>query len=43
VLYLVSPEGEFLDFFTQRMEVGDVVEKIEKYVKEHNERKAEAK
>jgi protein SCO1/2 len=28
VLYLVSPEGEFLDFFTQRMEVKDVVEKI---------------
>ena len=28
VLYLVSPEGEFLDFFTQRMQVTDIVSKI---------------
>jgi len=33
VLYLVSPEGEFLDFFTQRMEVKDVVEKVAAQVK----------
>jgi len=32
VLYLVSPEGEFLEFFTQRMEVKDIVDKIMKYV-----------
>ncbi len=31
VLYLVSPDGEFVDFFTQRMEVPDIVAKIEKY------------
>mmetsp|Transcript_59060 Transcript_59060/g.116173 ORF Transcript_59060/g.116173 Transcript_59060/m.116173 type:complete len:253 (-) Transcript_59060:154-912(-) len=37
VLYLVSPEGEFVDFFTQRTEVGDVVERIEKYVKDYEE------
>jgi len=35
VLYLMSPEGEFVDFFTQRTTVGDVVSKIEKYVKEY--------
>lgn len=31
VLYLISPDGEFLDFFTQRMEVKEVVEKIGEY------------
>jgi len=28
VLYLISPEGEFLDFFTQSMQVTDIVNKI---------------
>jgi len=32
VLYLVSPEGEFLDFFTQRMQVTDIVERIGDYM-----------
>lgn len=31
VLYLVSPSGEFLDFFTQSMEVKDIVDKIAHY------------
>lgn len=34
VLYLISPDGEFLDFFTQRMTVKDVVGKIDKYMKD---------
>ena len=29
VFYLLSPEGEFLDFFTQRTQVGDIVKKIQ--------------
>lgn len=33
VLYLVSPDGEFLDFFTQRMEVKDIVQRISDRVK----------
>lgn len=28
VMYLVSPEGEFLDFFTQRMQITDIVNRI---------------
>ena len=32
VLYLVSPDGEFLDFFTQRMQVTDVVTRISEYM-----------
>jgi cytochrome oxidase Cu insertion factor (SCO1/SenC/PrrC family) len=39
VLYLVSPDGEFLDFFTQRMEVPDIVAKIEKYALAEEEKK----
>jgi protein SCO1 len=34
VLYLVSPSGEFLDFFTQKMTPQDVTDKIMKHVKE---------
>ena len=33
VLYLVSPEGEFLDIFTQKMQVNDIVDRIEKISK----------
>lgn len=32
VLYLVSPEGEFLDFYTQRMQVTDIVQKINQHM-----------
>jgi protein SCO1/2 len=39
VLYLVSPTGEFLDFFTQRMTVDDIVEKIMVYVEEGKQNK----
>lgn len=28
VLYLISPEGEFLEFFTQKTQVTDIVSKI---------------
>ena len=28
VMYLISPEGDFLDFFTQRMQVTDIVNRI---------------
>lgn len=34
VFYLLSPEGEFLDFFTQRTQVNDIVEKITLRMKE---------
>ncbi len=27
VFYLLNPQGEFLDFYTQRMQVGDIVER----------------
>lgn len=33
VLYLVDKEGQFVDFFTQRAQIGDVVEKIEAHIK----------
>jgi cytochrome oxidase Cu insertion factor (SCO1/SenC/PrrC family) len=33
VLYLVDKNGEFVDFFTQRAQIGDVVEKIEAHMK----------
>lgn len=39
VLYLVSPDGEFLDFFTQKMEVGEIADKITKHAKEYIEAK----
>lgn len=32
VMYLMSPEGKFLDFFTQRMQVSDIVDKIMKHM-----------
>lgn len=31
VMYLVGPDGEFLDFFTQSARVGDIVDKIKGY------------
>jgi cytochrome oxidase Cu insertion factor (SCO1/SenC/PrrC family) len=36
VLYLVNREGEFVDFFTQRTQVGDVVDRIEKHIKDYD-------
>ena len=33
VLYLVDKEGEFVDFFTQRAQIGDVVDKIDNHIK----------
>lgn len=36
VLYLVSPEGEFLDFFTQRMDVKQIVERIQSHASASN-------
>jgi len=35
VLYLVSPDGEFLDFFTQRTDVKDVVKRIQEHAKNY--------
>jgi protein SCO1/2 len=29
VFYLLDPAGEFVDFFTQRMQVGDMIEKVQ--------------
>lgn len=42
VLYLVSPDGEFLDFFTQKLEVGEIAERITKHAKEYEEAKVKA-
>jgi len=33
VMYFLSPTGEFLDFFTQKMIISDVIDKIKKYKK----------
>ncbi|CAI5716738.1 unnamed protein product [Hyaloperonospora brassicae] len=33
VMYLVGPDGEFLDFFTQAARVDDIVAKIKTYIK----------
>lgn len=35
VLYLVSPDGEFLDFFTQRMEAKDIVDRVVKHAEDY--------
>lgn len=35
VLYLVDKEGGFVDFFTQRAQIGDVVEKIDNHMKKY--------
>lgn len=36
VLYLVDKNGEFVDFFTQRAQIGDVVDKIEAHMKAYD-------
>jgi hypothetical protein len=32
-MYLMSPEGEFLEFFTQLMTAPEIADKIEKVIK----------
>lgn len=39
VMYLMSPTGEFLEFYTQRSAVSDIVASIEKFMKEENKKK----
>ena len=34
VMYLLSPSGEFMEFYTQRATVSDIISSIEKYMKE---------
>lgn len=41
VLYLLSPEGDFLEFFTQRMQVTDIVDKILEHVQRRKKEKHE--
>ena len=43
VLYLVSPDGEFLDFFTQKMQVPDITKKIGAYMQLHKQALANSK
>ena len=43
VLYLLNPEGEFEEFFTQSMQISDIVQSIEKHMKEHVKQKTAAK
>ena len=33
VLYFHSADGEFLDFFTQKTQISDIVKKMEQYIK----------
>ena len=39
VLYLINPEGEFVEFYPQRVLVADIVEGIEKFQKEYKKSK----
>jgi protein SCO1/2 len=39
VIYFVGPDGQFLDFFTQRSQVGDVIDKIAKEVQQGDKKK----
>lgn len=39
VIYMIGPDGEFLDFFTQKMSAKDIVDKIIDYKKKFNEAK----
>lgn len=41
VLYLVSPDGQFLDFFTQSMQPSEVVEKVQHWMGEYDKAKTE--
>lgn len=34
VMYLMSPEGEFLEFFTQLMTATEIADKVEKVMKQ---------
>ena len=39
VLYLINPDGEFVEFFPQRVLVSDIVDGIEKFQKEYKKAK----
>ena len=34
VLYLLGPDGQFLEFYTQQTQVSDIAQSIEKFMKE---------
>lgn len=34
VFYFLGPDGTFLEFFTQRSQIGDIVDKIAKHIKQ---------
>ena len=42
VLYLHDPEGQFLDFFTQRLQVGEIVDKVLENAKTFQSEKVKA-
>ncbi len=42
VLYLISPDGEFLDFFTQRMEVKEIVDRVMKHAEDYVQKQKKA-
>ena len=39
VMYLISPEGDFLEFYTQRANVSDIISSIEGHIKESKSKK----
>ena len=39
VLYLISPENEFIEFYTQRLLVNEIVDKIDIQMKKYYESK----
>lgn len=41
VMYLLSPTGDFLEFYTQRATISDIANSIEKYMKEEKEKTEE--
>lgn len=41
VMYLLSPSGDFLEFYTQRATIADIVSSIEKNMKEGSKKKKE--
>lgn len=42
VLYLTGPDGEFLEFFTQKLQVGEITDKIMFHVNEYAKKAKEA-
>ncbi|CAE7534626.1 Sco1, partial [Symbiodinium microadriaticum] len=43
VLYLLDPDGEFVEFYTQSMQVSDIVQSIAKHMKEDTAKRAGGK